>query len=159
MKLLHKRRVSARALVIKNGQILVMHRKRFSRISGDWIDYYSIPGGGIEKEEPPEVAVARELQEEMGLMLGNITYVAHCLAKNYEHHIYTASVNAESIPVLQSDSEEALYHQTDDNQFIPEWIAIQDLTTDNLRYYAGYLPLIHRLNKGETIKEVVEIVS
>ncbi|MEO5499206.1 MAG: NUDIX domain-containing protein [Candidatus Saccharimonadales bacterium] len=159
MKWFRKRRVSARALVIKNGQILVMHRRRHSLITGAWIDYYSIPGGGLEKDELPEVAVARELKEEMGLHLLDIKHVAHCLSRNFEHHVYTAKVESGSAPMLQPDSEEAVYHHTDKNQFIPEWVSVNELTRDNLRYYAGYLSLIHRLHEGESIDEVVEIES
>lgn len=159
MKWLNKRRVSARALIIKNGQILVMHRKRYSRITGEWIDYYSIPGGGIEEDELPEVAVARELNEEMGLLIRNIKPVAHCLSRNFEHHVFTADAEPNKVPKLQPDSEEAVYHHTDKNQFIPEWVSVDLLTKDNLRYYGGYLPLIHKLNQGENIDEVVEIES
>lgn len=159
MKWFNKRRVSARALIIKNGQILVMHRKRYSLITGEWIDYYSIPGGGIEKGEPPEVAVARELNEEMGLIIRKIKPVAHCLSRNFEHHVFTAEAEPDKEPVLQPDSEEAVYHHTEKNQFIPEWVRVDVLTSENLRYYAGYLSLIHRLNQGENIDKVVEIES
>lgn len=136
-----------------------MHRKRYSLITGEWIDYFSIPGGGIEKGELPERAVARELQEEMGLRLSDIEYIAHCQSNNFEHHVFTAQVPENDIPVLQADSEEAIFYHTEKNQFIPEWVDISKLTPKNLRYYHGYLPLIQRLHKGEIIEEVVEIVS
>ncbi len=126
---------------------------------GEWIEYYSIPGGGIETGELPQQAVAREMREEMGLVIDTIKPVAHCLSKNFEHFVFTASVAPGTVPQLQADSEEALYHHTDRNQFIPKWVDVSILTSDNLRYYANYLPLIHRLNKGEEINEFVEISS
>lgn len=159
MKWFKKRRASARALIIKDGQILVMHRKRYSLISGDWVEYFSIPGGGIEKNELAKNAVIREMREEMGLHIENVKPIAHSVSNNFEHHVFTATVPAGEDPQLQLDSEEAIYHHNDKNQFIPKWIEIDTLTKNNLRYYANYLPLIHRLNKGEKINEVVEISS
>jgi ADP-ribose pyrophosphatase YjhB (NUDIX family) len=87
-----KLRKSARALIIHDGRILVMQRKRFSMRSGEWIEYYSIPGGGIERGEAPEEAVVRELREEMGVDIRVINQVAHRRSKHFEHFIYSAEM-------------------------------------------------------------------
>jgi ADP-ribose pyrophosphatase YjhB (NUDIX family) len=55
----HKVRVSARALIIRDDEILI---NKF----GEGV-YYNIPGGGIEKDENARSAVEREIFEETGL--------------------------------------------------------------------------------------------
>jgi len=52
-------RKTARALIINNKKILL--------VSGHGADFYWTPGGGIENNETPEVALKRELKEELGL--------------------------------------------------------------------------------------------
>ena len=52
-------RKTARALIIKNKKILL--------VSGHGADFFWTPGGGIENTETPELALGRELKEELGL--------------------------------------------------------------------------------------------
>lgn len=52
-------RKTARALIIKNGKILL--------VSGYGASFYWTPGGGIESGETPITALARELKEELSL--------------------------------------------------------------------------------------------
>ena len=49
------------AIVIRKGKILMERVFYFGR------EFYTLPGGGIEKGETPEQAVLRELKEECGL--------------------------------------------------------------------------------------------
>ena len=53
------RRPSARAILIRDGRIAMVHSLKY--------DYYKFPGGGIEAGETPEQAVIRETLEEAGL--------------------------------------------------------------------------------------------
>lgn len=52
------RRPSARAVILKDGKVLLNYVKKF--------DCYEFPGGGIEPGETPEHAVCREVAEETG---------------------------------------------------------------------------------------------
>ena len=52
-------RDSARAIIIRNGRIAMVHSLKY--------DYYKVPGGGIEPGETREEAVVRETLEEAGL--------------------------------------------------------------------------------------------
>ena len=51
-------RPSVRAVVIRDGRILMVHSRKF--------DYYKFPGGGLEPGESHEEALCREVQEEAG---------------------------------------------------------------------------------------------
>ena len=150
-----KRRKSARALIIRDGQLLTFLRKRHSRKTGEWIEYYSIPGGGIDKGESPEDAATRELYEEMGVRISLGGLVAHRVGKHFEHYVFTADIT-EGEPRLMLDSEEAAY-MSERNQFIVRWVPVEELTKENLRYYCDYLGLIQRLAAGEKPSEVLRI--
>ncbi|BBN82454.1 DNA mismatch repair protein MutT [Pseudoalteromonas sp. A25] len=54
----HFTRHTARAIVIKGEEILLLYTARY--------DDYSLPGGGMDKHETIEQALLRELQEETG---------------------------------------------------------------------------------------------
>ncbi len=53
------KRPSARAIIIKDGKIAMVHSKKYN--------YYKFPGGGIESDENIEEALIREVLEETGL--------------------------------------------------------------------------------------------
>lgn len=57
--------VVAAALVDKNGQVLVQQRAPHRSMAGLW----EFPGGKLERHETPEVALARELAEELGIQV------------------------------------------------------------------------------------------
>jgi 8-oxo-dGTP pyrophosphatase MutT (NUDIX family)/HD superfamily phosphodiesterase len=52
------RRDSARAIILQEGKVLLIHSKKY--------DYYKFPGGGIEAGEDPVQALCREVREETG---------------------------------------------------------------------------------------------
>jgi len=52
------KRVAARAIVLKDGKILLLYTKRYND--------YSLPGGGVDDEEHIEEGLIRELEEETG---------------------------------------------------------------------------------------------
>lgn len=148
-------RQSARVLIIEDGKLLTFRRKRRSRKTGEIIEYYSIPGGGIDKEETPEAAAIRELKEEMGIDIVLGPLAAHRLAKNFEHYVYPAHIVSGS-PALQLDSEEAA-SMHDLNQFEVAWVEISSLSEADLRYYKDYLGLIRLLADGKKPGAVLRI--
>ena len=51
-------RQAVRAVVVRNGYLLAMHRNKFGQ------EYYTLPGGGMKPGEQAEHALLRQMQEE-----------------------------------------------------------------------------------------------
>lgn len=56
---------SVRALIIRNGKVLMLQRGPEISLP----DYWCLPGGRIDPEESPERACVREVKEETGLSI------------------------------------------------------------------------------------------
>ena len=70
--------VSAVALVDADGRVLIAQRPEGKAMAGLW----EFPGGKIEPGETPEVALVRELKEELGIetwdsCLAPLTFASH----------------------------------------------------------------------------------
>lgn len=70
--------VSAVALIDRDGRVLLAQRPEGKSMAGLW----EFPGGKIEVGETPEVALIRELQEELGIdtwesCLAPLTFASH----------------------------------------------------------------------------------
>lgn len=55
--------IVAAGIVIERGKVLLSRRKRGAHLEGLW----EFPGGKVETGEDPRVALARELEEELGI--------------------------------------------------------------------------------------------
>lgn len=60
------KRVSSRAIIIEDGKLLTMFRRKIKK-DGSIKEYYVIPGGGLEEGETLEENVIRELKEEFNV--------------------------------------------------------------------------------------------
>ena len=70
--------VSAVALIDVDGRILLAQRPEGKSMAGLW----EFPGGKVKPDETPEVALIRELQEELGIdtwesCLAPLTFASH----------------------------------------------------------------------------------
>lgn len=70
--------VSAVALIDRDGRVLLAQRPEGKNMAGLW----EFPGGKVEPGETPEVALVRELEEELGIQtwqscLAPLTFASH----------------------------------------------------------------------------------
>jgi len=56
------------ALLLNRGRVFMIERRPPKPLAGEW----EFPGGKIEVDEPPIVALRRELREELGLRIGRL---------------------------------------------------------------------------------------
>jgi ADP-ribose pyrophosphatase YjhB (NUDIX family) len=135
------KRHTARGIVVRDGQILLMERWRPS------MHYFSIPGGGIEPGEMPDETVVREIQEETNVIVTVKRQVLEMHDGKHIHRIYLCEyVSGE--PHLPADAPEAL-HMTKDNRFKPGWVPIDKLSEVPFTYWRPLQkPLIDGLANG-----------
>lgn len=57
--------VVAAALVDSDGRVLIAQRPEGKQLAGQW----EFPGGKVEEGETPEIALIRELEEELGIVV------------------------------------------------------------------------------------------
>ena len=115
-------RRAARAIVIKDNNLLVMHRNKFGT------EYETLPGGNVEMGETPDQAVLRELQEETSVVVANqrLVFVEEAGDPYGTQFIFLCDyVSGE--PQLAPDSEEEYINKLGKNLYEPKWVSIADL--------------------------------
>ena len=80
-------RQRATAIVERDGRVLLVRDK--------WRPAFMLPGGGIDQGEKPEVAVARELQEETTLTTTAVQYLFTHDGKYNHHHVFSVQVDGD----------------------------------------------------------------
>ena len=107
--------VSAVALIDVDGRVLLGQRPEGKSMAGLW----EFPGGKVEEGETPEVALIRELEEELGIntwesCLAPLTFASHSYEKFHLLMPLFACRKWEGVP--QSREGQAL-----------KWVAARDL--------------------------------
>ena len=120
-------RVSARAVIIEDGKILLMFRRKIK--DGVVKEYYVVAGGGVEEGETLEQTVKREIKEELSVdieileFLGEIQY--EDAIGNYFH---CKIING--APKLGG---EELDRMSEENYYEPRWVDTKEIDTLDLK--------------------------
>ena len=141
----------ARVFIIEDGKILTFLRGRRSRKTGEMLTYYSFPGGEVDSSETIEQAAVRETKEEMDVDIELGPKLAILDIDGFMNHAFSAVIT-NGVPRLPAESEEVMYSNRY-NTYEVRWVPVSELTTENLLYYAKFLPVIQALARGETPSE------
>src|SRR5689334_14488997 len=102
----------AGALIIRDGKILLIHRKK----KGD--EYWVLVGGGVEIGETVEQALVREVREETGLEVKTFDLLRVHEDEKVIHSLFCCSVEGGE-PILGGPEKEEM---SDSNWYNLEWI-------------------------------------
>ena len=122
------KRVSSRAVIIDNNKLLCFFRRKIDE-SGNKIEYYAIPGGGIEDGETPKETVIRELKEELNIDISLIGYLGVIEKEKTIEHYYAAKI-INGTPKLGG---EELEHLSEFNYYEPVYMDIEQLKNENFQ--------------------------
>jgi ADP-ribose pyrophosphatase YjhB (NUDIX family) len=136
--------LAARAIIIENGKILVMHRNK----SGN--EYFTLVGGRINDDETPEQGLVREVREETGMrvMAARLVYVEKHPTPYNEQYIYLCKVDPHEAVALQDDSEENTMNKYGMNMHRPQWASIQSFTHLSFRTPQLHAAIVQAFEKG-----------
>ncbi len=146
-------RRASRAIVLRNNQLLVMHRNKFGA------EYLTLPGGNIEVGESPEQALYRELREETSIEITNPSFMIleHSGDPYGDQYIFLCEyVSGE--PALHPDAEEVAINKLGKNLYTPMWIDIEKLNSASFLSQNLKNLLLKYLNEGWP-KSAVEITT
>ncbi len=115
-------RKSARAVIIQGEKVLTMFRRKV--IDGKTIEYYVIPGGGIEENEESQETVKRELKEEMNIDIEVLSFLGKIANKDGEAFYYHCKMKDDQVPVLGG---EELERMTEENFYQPCFVDLIEL--------------------------------
>lgn len=113
---------AVRAIVLKDSNLLVMHRNKFGK------EYDTLVGGGVDMGESVEQALYRELAEETGIQIANprLVYIEEAGAPYGTQHVFLCDyVGGE--PALNPQSDEAQINKLGANLYIPRWLPLSEL--------------------------------
>jgi 8-oxo-dGTP diphosphatase len=129
-------RFVAVALILREGEVLIGQRRPDQPMAFQW----EFPGGKIEPGESPEQALARELDEELGIeaVVGpRVTHIRH----NYRHG---GAVDLQFFAVREFTGEinNRIFHQV-------RWTRLEELT--HYEFLAADRGLIRDLAAGKLL--------
>jgi ADP-ribose pyrophosphatase YjhB (NUDIX family) len=109
---------AARAILIEDNKMLLMHRNKNGKM------YFTLVGGQLREDEPPEQGLAREVKEETGLDVTStrLVYLEEHPEPYNNQYIFVCTVAPHGEAALQDTSEEALMNRVTTNLHSPVWV-------------------------------------
>ncbi len=115
-------KTAVRAIVIRDNQLLVMHRNKFGH------EYYTLPGGGVHGGEANIAALNREMAEETSVQISapKLVFTEDAGAPYGVQYVYLCDYTSGE-PALHPASEEAKINALGNNIYTPQWMPLSDL--------------------------------
>jgi 8-oxo-dGTP diphosphatase len=113
----------AAVFIMRDGQLLVIHRRKRGE------SYDAIPGGKLETGETPEEAAVREVAEETGLMI-RVGAPVLVLDNEGRRESYFDAVETNGEPVLGGPEAE---RHSPENSYVLGWVPLGDLAKMPIR--------------------------
>lgn len=135
---------AARAIIIENGNILVMHRDKQGS------QYFTLVGGKVNDNETIEQGLVREVYEETGMTVTAaqlVFYEPHPAPYN-EQYIYFCEVAPHADVGIQKGSEEALLNRLGFNTHRLLWIPLKAFPQLAFRTPQLHQAIVDSLQKG-----------
>jgi ADP-ribose pyrophosphatase YjhB (NUDIX family) len=135
---------AARAIIIENGNLLVMHRNKYGS------EYFTLVGGRETDGEAIEQTLAREIREETGLQVtkAKLLFVEEHPAPYNEQYIFLCEVAPHNPVALEGTSEEANMNKYDMNIHRPQWVNARSFANLPFRTPALQEAILRGLKKG-----------
>lgn len=137
-------RKAARAIIIEDDKILVMHRNKYGS------EYFTLVGGRVNEGENLEQTLAREVKEETGLDITNarLVFVEEHPEPYNQQYTFLCEVAPHETVAIQDSSEEGFLNKLDANLHTPVWVGVHNF--DNLQFRTPQLhaAIIKALKKG-----------
>ena len=119
-------RISSRAVIIENGKVLTMFRRKIK--DGKTKEYYVIPGGGQDEGETLEATVVRELKEEMNVDIKVLGYLGKSVWEDTTSNFFHCEI-VKGTPCLGG---EELERMKEDNYYEPMFVELSSLDKINI---------------------------
>ncbi|MES2971357.1 MAG: NUDIX domain-containing protein [Patescibacteria group bacterium] len=115
-------RKAVRAIVIKDGNLLIMRRNKFGKA------YETLPGGSVDAGESLAAALNRELMEETTIAVDNprLVFIDHAGEPYGDQYVFLCEYNSGE-PHLHPQSTELKIHQEGMNLYVPGWLPLKHL--------------------------------
>lgn len=135
---------AARAIIIENGKLLVMHRNKHGS------EYFTLVGGRAHEGEALEQTLVREVKEETGLDIttSRLVFVELHPAPYNEQYIYLCEVAPHADVAIQDSSEESFMNRISINTHRPLWAEAASFSQLNFRTPQLQQAIITALKNG-----------
>ena len=135
---------AARAIIIEDGRVLVMHRNKYGS------EYFTLVGGRVGEGETVEQALVREVKEETGLDVTSyrLVFIEMHRAPYNEQYIFVAEVEAHGSVAIQDSSEEGVMNRLDANTHRPVWVSAASFERLQFRTPQLHSAILEGLKKG-----------
>ncbi len=135
---------AARAIIIEDGKLLVMHRNKQGS------QYFTLVGGRVNGNESLEQTLVRELKEETGLDVTSSrpVYIERHAEPYNEQYIYLCEVAPHDQVAIQEYSEEGQMNRININTHSPQWVGFSAFSNLPFRTPQLQQEIIKALKKG-----------